>query len=50
MMLLARMDDYGKAAWLGLTMLVFWIAWLLSVAKLDFPHFRLRRRESRRDV
>jgi len=30
-MLLARMDGHGKAAWLGLTVLVFWTAWPLGL-------------------
>ncbi len=29
-MLLARMDEYGKGAWLILTLLAFWAAWPLS--------------------
>lgn len=35
-MLLARMDEYGKAAWLGLTVLAFWIAWPLGLAIFAF--------------
>ena len=31
-MLLARTDEYGEAAWLGLAVLTFWAAWPLGVA------------------
>lgn len=35
-MLLARMDEYGKAAWLGLAVLAFWAAWPLGLAVFAF--------------
>ena len=35
-MLLARMDEYGKAAWLGLTVLAFWVGWPLGLAIFVF--------------
>jgi len=35
-MLLARMDEYGKTAWLGLTVLAFWIAWPLGLVIFAF--------------
>lgn len=35
-MLLARMDEYSKAAWLGLTVLAFWIAWPLGLTFFAF--------------
>ena len=35
-MLLARIDEYGKAAWLGLVVLAFWAAWPLGLAVFAF--------------
>ncbi len=35
-MLLARIDEYGKSAWLGLTALAFWAAWPLGLAVFAF--------------
>lgn len=35
-MLLARMDEYGRGAWLILTVLAFWAAWPLGFAVFAF--------------
>lgn len=35
-MLLAHMDRYGKAAWLGMAALAFWTAWPLGLAIFAF--------------
>jgi hypothetical protein len=31
-----RLDEYGKVAWIGLTILGFWLCWPLGVATLIF--------------
>lgn len=51
-MLLARMDEYGMAAWLGLTVLAFWAAWPVGLAIFVFlvrsERTRTWREEARR--
>lgn len=35
-MLLARMDQFGRTAWLALTLLAFWLAWPVGLAVVAF--------------